>query len=150
MDESSFAVEYSSGGGMSGGRTDITLERAGTGMPTISYDITEYNGGPRKKGSKTLPKAAEKDLRDIYDRRGVKGWGRLEKSDLIALDAPSVSVTFRVDGRMTRISDDDVLPENGRGIIFEVYRCLMGYVSGDDSPRVRSSFVRRVLGLDKG
>ena len=120
-----FSCDYFSGGGMEGGKTVLSLVSMGPGKAFLDYEITRYNGDETKSGRISAPDKAVSELKGMFYGYGIKRW-KLEKSDLIALDAPSVDVCFTVGNDVYRISDDDVLPEKGSDVISRTYDVLMG------------------------
>ena len=92
-DPACFACEYVSGGGMEGGYTRFYLESKQPGTATMEYRRTRYNGDETKEGVIPVPDKTVSELKRLFYGYGIKGWV-LKKSDLIALDAPSVTVDF--------------------------------------------------------
>ena len=92
-DPGCFACEYVSGGGMAGGYTRFYLESRQPGTATMEYKRTRYNGDETKEGVVPVPDKTVGDLKRLFYGYGIRGWV-LKKSDLVALDAPSVSVDF--------------------------------------------------------
>ncbi|MBO4763674.1 MAG: hypothetical protein J5485_03550 [Candidatus Methanomethylophilaceae archaeon] len=78
---------------MEGGYTRFYLESKQPGTATMEYRRTRYNGDETKEGVIPVPDKTVSELKRLFYGYGIKGWV-LKKSDLIALDAPSVTVDF--------------------------------------------------------
>ncbi len=124
-DDGYFACEYSSGGGMEGGRIILSMTSPSPGKASLNYDVMRYNGDERKTGNAEVPDETVAELKKMFDEYGIRHW-KLKKSDMIVLDAPSVSVSFTVGKDMFSVEDDDVLPKKGSDVISRVYDALMG------------------------
>ena len=116
------------GGGMEGGHESYDLCKYESGRKELTYSRQRYNGDEIVSGEMEPSEELIDKILYIYEMAGVKDYGELEKSDLIALDAPSVSIWFLVNGKETMISDSDVIPERGKGIISSIQETFYHYV----------------------
>ena len=123
-----FKVEYRSFGGMDGGEAEITLEALSDNEARLTFRIRAYYGAEETNESLTVPYEALYRVKTLYAERGVHFWGELPESDLIALDAPTVVVTFWADGKETVLSSDREFPDEGAGILHETESILYEYI----------------------
>ncbi len=123
-----FSCRYSTGGGMTGGHEWYDLVKRESGLIKLEYSYQRANGTEVLEGEMEPGEELVERILELYGKAGVKGFGKLEKSEFIVLDAPTEYVFFLVDGKETKISDSDVIPEKGRGIIGNVYSAFHGYV----------------------
>ncbi len=123
-----FSCSYNMGGGMEGGRESYDLCKYESGRKKLTYSRQRYNGDEVVSGEMEPSEELIDKILYIYEMAGVKDYGELEKSDLIALDAPSESIWFLVNGKETSISDSDVIPERGKGIISSIQEAFYYYV----------------------
>ncbi len=118
---------YSYGGGMEGKSEHIELTRRSDGSYTYSYSYCPYNGGEETVIEKTFSdyEPVMDEIREICKRTGVLTWGELPKSELLLLDAPTATVSFRYfDNCFYSVNSDDILPEEGNGIFSDIYDYL--------------------------
>ncbi|MBQ1435499.1 MAG: hypothetical protein IIZ19_06360 [Clostridia bacterium] len=123
-----FKVEYRSFGGMDGGEAEITLEALSDNEARLTFRIRPYYGAEEINESLTVPYEALYRVKTLYAERGVHFWGELPESDLIALDAPTIVVTFRADGKETVLSSDREFPDEGAGVLHETESILYEYI----------------------
>jgi len=128
IDDVIFSCSYKLGGGMEGGREVYDLCKYESGRKELTYSRQRYNGDDVVSGEMEPSDELIDKILYIYEMAGVKDYGELEKSEIIALDAPSVSIWFLVNGVETRISDSDEIPERGRGIFNSVHQAFYYYV----------------------
>ncbi|MGN0572661.1 MAG: hypothetical protein ACI4IX_01860 [Acutalibacteraceae bacterium] len=125
---------YSLYGGMEGESLYIRLSADENGSAVIESSSVNSNGAPEETKTLSVPFEAVEKIRDVCIEYGVMNWGELEYSEYIALDAPTVSLTFSVteEEYSVTINSNQELPEVGNGIFNEVYDILMSYLQGDD------------------
>jgi len=128
VDKIVFSCRYTTGGGMEGGHEWYDLVKHESGLRKLSYSYQKANGTEEIDGEMEPGEDLVERILELYEKAGVESFGKLEKSEFIALDAPTESVYFLVDGKETKISDSDVIPERGKGIIGKVYTTFQGYV----------------------
>ena len=122
------SCRYSYGGGMEGESEHIELTRNPDGTYTYSYSYCPYNGGEETVFEKTFSdfEPVMDAIREICKRTGVLTWGELPQSELLLLDAPTTTVSFRYfDTCFYFVHSDDMLPEEGNGIFSDVYDYLI-------------------------
>ena len=125
------SCRYNIGGGMDGGSFYIEVYTGEDNKIYLSFYDCPYIGA--KEESYTIEvggDALEEIQQALYHRRFLS-WGKLEKSDLVLLDAPqtTISVTYG-EGEMYSVSDFDELPEDGKNIFTEIYSILNKYTKG--------------------
>lgn len=125
---------YSLHGGMEGESLYIRLSADKNGNAAIEFSRTEFNGASEETRTGSVPFEAIEKIRSVCTEYGVMSWGELKNSELIALDAPTVSLTFSVkeEDYSVTINSNQALPKGSNGIFNEVYSILMSYLQGDD------------------
>ncbi len=123
------SCRYYTGGGMEGGSSSIEVYKGEDNKFYLSYYNCPYNGAEEESYTLEVEADALTEIQQIFYSRGFLSWGKLEKSELILLDAPTttISVTYG-DGEMYSVSDSDELPEKGVGIFSEIYSILSRYI----------------------
>ena len=125
------SCRYYTGGGMEGGSTSIEFYTGDDNKIYMSYYNCPYNGAEEESYTIEVAPGALVEIQHALYSRGFLSWGKLEKSELILLDAPTttISVTYG-DGEIYSVSDTDELPENGYGIFNEIYSIFSIYTKG--------------------
>lgn len=125
------SCRYSTGGGMDGGSSSIEVYTGEDNKIYLSYYDCPYIGAAEKSYTIEVGTDAIDELRRAFYSRSFLSWGKLEKSELILLDAPQtvISVTYG-EGEMYSVSDFDELPEDGKNIFTEIYSILNKYTKG--------------------
>lgn len=125
---------YSIHGGMEGESLYIRLSTDENGSAVIESSRIPYNGAPEETKTLSVPFEAVEKIRAVCSECGVMGWGKLKYSEIIALDAPTVSLTFSVkeENISVTFNSNQELPEGCNGIFNEVHNILMSYLQGDD------------------
>ena len=118
------SVSYDCSGGMDGGSLSMTLELNPEGDCTFSYSSRESWNSKEETRSYKVSREPLYRLEDIFKSCRVESWGELKRSEIEALDAPTKSIVFVYDGKSYRLSDGYEFPEEGRGIIGDVYDIL--------------------------
>ncbi len=123
------SCRYYTGGGMEGGSSSIEVYTGEDNKIYLSYYNCPYNGATEESYTLEVGPGALTEIQHMLYSRSFLSWGKLEKSELILLDAPSttISVTYG-DGEMYSVSDSDELPEKGYGIFSEIYYILSMYI----------------------
>ena len=119
---------YSYGGGMEGESEHIELVGNTDGSCTYIYTYCPYVGGEETKIEKTFAdtESVMNEIREICKRTGVLTWGKLPDSELIILDAPTTTVTFRFfEDCFYSVNSNYEIPEKGNGIFNEIYNYLI-------------------------
>ncbi len=128
MDEVVFRCTFSSAGGMLGGHVYYCLEQDRSGARKLTYSVQETHDDEEVSGELEPSEDLVNELLYIYERAEVKKYGKLKKSDIMVLDAPSESVSFLVEGKETTIRDSDEIPKPGQGIIGNIFVTFRNYV----------------------
>lgn len=125
---------YSLGGGMEGESLYIRLSADENGSAVIESSSIPFNGAPEEAKTLSVPFEAVEKIRAVCTEYGVMSWEKLEYSEIIATDAPTISLTFSVkeENLSVTINSNQELPEGCNGIFNEVYDILMSYLQGDD------------------
>ena len=123
-----FSCGYLCGGGMLGIHEEYSLVRRESGASRLTYSYRKSFEHEEISGEAEPSEELFEEILRIYREAGVRGYGKLERSDMIVLDAPFVSVDFRVDGLDTRICGDDIVPDQGRGLIGDVRDAFYNYI----------------------
>ena len=122
------SCSYSYGGGMEGESEHIELKRLADGSVSYSYYYCPTNGGEETIVEKTFSESQPvmDEIREICKRTGVLTWGELPDSELMLLDAPTVSVSFRFfENCFYSVNSNDEIPDDGIGIFNEIYNYLI-------------------------
>ncbi|MBQ3378637.1 MAG: hypothetical protein IJG50_02090 [Clostridia bacterium] len=122
-----FKVEYRVYGGMEGEDIDIMLEPSPDGQALLTVHETLFNGAEETNETLVVPYEALGRIKAVYAERKVPLWGELGDSEFVALDAPTICVTFVADGKETVLSSDEEFPESGTGILYEIRSILYEY-----------------------
>lgn len=125
------SCRYSTGGGMDGGSSFIEVYTGEDDKIYLSYYDCPYIGAEEKSYTIEVGTDAIGELRRAFYSRSFLSWGKLEKSDLIVLDAPQtvISVTYG-EGEFYSVSSSDELPEDGDRIFTEIYSILNMFTKG--------------------
>ncbi|MGN0546241.1 MAG: hypothetical protein ACI4I3_02830 [Acutalibacteraceae bacterium] len=125
---------YSLYGGMEGESLNIRLSADENGSAVIESSRVPSNGAPEETKKLSVPFEAVEKIRDVCKKYGVMSWEKLKYSEIIATDAPTVSLTFSVkeENISVTVNSNQELPEGCNGIFNEVYDILMSYLQGDD------------------
>ena len=125
---------YSLGGGMDGESLYIRLSADENGYAVIESSRVPFNGAPEETKTLSVPFEAVEKIRAVCSEYGVMSWKKLKYSEIIAIDAPTVSLTFSVkkENISVTINSNQELPEGCDGIFNEVYGILISYLQGDD------------------
>lgn len=128
----------SSGGGMTGGHSDIRLKQTADGI-TLTIEDQPWFGALIKT---TVYRADDDALAQVQahvDRFDLTRWVDLPPTDLIVLDAPSIHYELDYDntrngGRATEyyVIDGDVQPPKGdEGALYELSRLMTQWAEDD-------------------
>ena len=125
------SCRYSTGGGMDGGSSFIEVYTGEDNKIYLSYYDCPYIGAEEKSYTIEIGADAIDELRKAFYSHSFLSWGKLEKSDLILLDAPQtvISVTYG-EGEFYSVSSSDELPEDGDRIFTEIYSILNTFTKG--------------------
>ncbi len=94
IENADFLCDYHCGGGMDGGRDWVSLSREKGGVPMLEYCISRGWNEEPIEGKKEVPEEAVRRVLEAYQRCGIAGLGKLRRTDVIALDAPTEGVSF--------------------------------------------------------
>jgi len=120
------AFEYSSFGGMDGSHTSTTLEKVDSQKAKITYYYETVSGETEEK-TKEVSVDAINEISNIFVNCGVAKWGKLKKSELMLLDAPTHSISFKTDKKAYRICDYHIVPKKGKTIFTDTIKVLEKY-----------------------
>ena len=95
MSDTVFSCSYSEGGGMEGGSTSMEIYLKDNNEVWFEYYNLPYIGAEEESASFQIPYEAIEQIRLKCKEYGVLGWGKLEYSDMVLLDAPTTSISFR-------------------------------------------------------
>ena len=84
---------YSSGGGMDGGHHFVTLTRMNATEAKYESRSRQWYNSPEKVVNKTVSATVLEEMRALGRQYKIDLWPVFPETDLIALDAPSVSLT---------------------------------------------------------
>lgn len=123
---------YSSAGGMDGGHRFFTLKRTGDTEAEYESRVKEWYDAPEKTEKKKMPATALDEMKKQGQKYEIDTWKPFPQSDLIALDAPHVSLTVTygepwswVKWSLSMDSQDE-LDKNQREYYREVKKLLTG------------------------
>ena len=121
-------------GGMDGESLYIRLSADENGYAVIESSRVPFNGAPEETKTLSVPFEAVEKIRAVCSEYGVMSWKKLKYSEIIAIDAPTVSLTFSVkkENISVTINSNQELPKGCNGIFNEVYDILISYLQGDD------------------
>ena len=126
------AVRYYTGGGMDGSIEDIEIF-AEDGRLYGQIRELAYYGIPTRVRRYLLKDEVMKDLEEYVRLYNLSIWDELEKSELIALDAPTTSYTLTFndgdDKAWVNISDDLILPEGAYDILKGLLKLMRDHIS---------------------
>ena len=119
---------YSSGGGMDGGSTSMEIYLNDNNEVWFEYYNLPYIGAEEESASFQIPYEAIEQIRLKCKEYGVLGWGKLEHSDMVLLDAPTTSISFRYgDTEIYSVNSNYELPPKGEGFFTAFYEILDQY-----------------------
>lgn len=122
------SVSWSSFGGMEGGFTDYNAVNTDRGYVSVTKESRVGPSG--KAGKKTYRTDPEilRDLEELFKKHGVREWGELPDSELIALDAPTVSVSIELSGGESfTFSSYKEFPDGSGGFLYDVRKIFEQY-----------------------
>ncbi len=127
------SCRYYTGGGMDGGSNSIEIYTGEDNKIYLSYSDCPYVGAEEESYTIEVGPMALTEIQHICYSRSLLSWGKLEKSELILLDAPqtTISVTYG-DGEIYSVSDSDEIPGEGYKIFSEIYSILKMFTKGVD------------------
>lgn len=119
---------YSTGGGMDGGSMSMSIYLNEKNEVCFRYSEQKYVGAEEETFSCKLENEALDRIRQKCSEFGVLGWGHLDYSDMVILDAPTTSISFGYgDTEFYSVSSNYELPENGSGFFTAFYEILYDY-----------------------
>ena len=119
---------YSNGGGMDGGSTSMGIYLKDNNEVWFEYYNLPYIGAEEESASFQIPYEAIEQIRLKCKEYGVLGWGKLEHSDMVLLDAPTTSISFRYgDTEIYSVNSNYELPQKGEGFFTAFYEILDQY-----------------------
>ena len=120
---------YYNGGGMDGGSESIELRKQSDGTVIYNYWYCPYIGAQEEHIENVYGGEVFDKISEICKKTGVLSWGKLPKSELELLDAPTTSISFTVFGDSANghysVNSNDVLPESGEGLFTDIYNYLI-------------------------
>ncbi|MBQ9909973.1 MAG: hypothetical protein IJM50_00460 [Lachnospiraceae bacterium] len=125
-------VSYYRGGGSLGDShsLDLTFGPDKDGRPEAVVEYSDQPTHDSKEKHKTVRMGSPvvNGVQEIMDRYRMTEWKDLEKTDLFALDAPSMSFIYEFsDGSRYRLGSDLELPEGAYDAIREIRTYIMRY-----------------------
>ncbi len=115
---------YHRGGGMERDSFSICLKE--DSLDTITLEVVKCDGQgavPTTENYTVSTDALEK-IYNICNKYDVTKWGELPYSEMIALDAPTVSICIETVNTTVRFDSNKELPENAYGIFSEICSVL--------------------------
>lgn len=99
------SVSISSGGGMTGGGESSTLKRQNDGSVTLVTASKEWHNSRERSTTYTLDESAFERFAEIANEYDLRAASKRKQSDLMALDAPTSTLSYDLmgeDGRWDR------------------------------------------------
>ena len=116
---------YSAGGGMDGGSMSMGIYLNEKNEVCFHYSEQKYPGAEEEVYFCQLEYEALDEIRQKCNEFGVLGWGQLDYSDIVILDAPTTTVSFGFgDKEIYSVSSNRELPKNGSGFFAAFYEIL--------------------------
>ena len=125
-------IRYSTSGGMEGESECIELSLSEEGECSLSYSAASYTSDYEKEKTISVPLEAMNEIRRICKEYQIFSWGKLEKSDVLLLDAPVTTVMVSTGAESVSYRSDHELPESADGITSRIYKVLESYLEGVD------------------
>ncbi len=131
-------VSYYRGGGENGDSysLELTLEETEDGRPrtVVHYYNLPYHGAKAVEREISCTSNVVTGVQEIVDRYGMMEWKDLPKTDLIALDAPGMSLTLEYsDGTEIRLGSDLEMPDQAYDAIQEIRAYILLYAGIEEN-----------------
>ncbi len=126
------ACRYSSGGGMDGGHRHVELKRITDRDALYESSAKQWNNAPEKTEKKTVDARSLDEMEALGRKYAVDTWPLFPETDLIALDAPTVTLTVTYGEPWSWIKWDlsmgsqDELDKKQREYYKEIRKLLLG------------------------
>ena len=128
LSETVVSCSYSDGGGMDGGSMSMRIYLNDNNEVWFEYYNQPYVGAEEESLSFQVPFEAIEQIRLKCKEYGVLGWGKLENSEMVILDAPTTAVSFEYgDSEIYSVNSNYELPEKGEGFFSAFYEILYQY-----------------------
>ena len=128
LSETVVSCTYSDGGGMDGGSMSMRIYLNDNNEVWFEYYNQPYVGAEEESLSFQVPFEAIEQIRLKCKEYGVLGWGKLENSEMVILDAPTTAVSFEYgDSEIYSVNSNYELPEKGEGFFSAFYEILYQY-----------------------
>lgn len=108
------SVRIYSGGGMDGGHHEVRLSITDDETGAVAFtEDREYWNAETEKHQRTVDISAISDVDMIIRENSMMNWEDCPKSELLALDAPTTSVTITFSNASFSFSSSQELPDGG-------------------------------------
>lgn len=117
---------YSECGGMTGGREYISLVADADGTVLTTEQQAHHNSDEITQVL-LLPKEALQRLTDLCNNHRIYRWGKLRKSKLFMLDAPTQKITIVTENTTISFGSGDILPKKHKTAMWDIYNLLCSF-----------------------
>ncbi len=125
----SLCCEFQRIGGSEDEHTSLKLTFDGGDSAALDYQHCPRPGAKTKKKHKTVSADAVEKIRDVYRKHCIPVLADCMPREEIALDAPTVTVTFSSGETTYSINSDMEFPEKNKSVLHDVEELLMSYLS---------------------
>lgn len=134
LSDTVISCSYYTGGGMDGGSMSMRIYLNEKNEVWFEYYNQPFHGAEEESASYQIDNTSIKQIRQKCSEYGVLGWGELDYSEMVILDAPTTTVSFQYgDNEFYSVSSAYELPRKGNGFFSAFYEILNQYnKQGDD------------------
>ena len=128
LSDTVISCSYSEGGGMEGSSMSMRIYLNEKNEVWFEYYNQPFIGAEEESASYRIDSTAIEQIRQKCGEYGVLGWGELDYSEMVILDAPTTTVSFQYgDKEFCSVSSAYELPRKGDGFFSAFYEIFEQY-----------------------